>query len=913
MLHPALRITPSALFWFDSVKQIIKHCENLKIISPKKYDFSSLRIIVPNTLHIQYFKKAFNKFFSFKNYISPFIGTFDNWLKLHISNFDIFFPIQNHEKLLYLYLKLQKNYLFKKNNMINKIDLLIFSKELIKLFHELNQMLLPSIYKLDKIKIRWKSALNFLSPFVYTILKDEIELIWSIWCYQIKNDESVWRFMNIKKLIVEVEMPLIWFTSIQPSPIEINFLNNYGKNCSVLPIIIDWSKIPYLYFKAWPEIQLSKTEFTITKKFISPLYINNKNIDVPSNLSICPCNNLEDIATQVSQNIINLLILGYKKIAIIELDSLVISRICSLLKRSKIFVFNTVGCKLSRTSAAAFLTNFFNVIDEPRKANKFLIFLKSPYILNDILDKNNYISIIESICRDTIIFNNLYFALKKLKNINLDLYKLIQKIVNKYKKLHIKSYSISKWNSIILKFFLELGINEALDTNESGKLVLKILSNIYKNTDLLFTFSEYRKFIELQMDMTKFISKSDDNRVTILSINDIYLLRFDAVFIVGIDIDNFPSLVKETLFFSNIFRKKLKLNTNYSLRQKQLRELTELLCCCKKVILFWQIYKNSELNFISPLIERLQLILNIYKKKLKKHRSKINLYDIKSIPILPPLPNCGELLPYKISITSYNNFIECPYKFFAQHMLNLNSINNFYNIPQKYHYGNWVHKILFLYHSHLNNVKKLISLDKRFELLNLISKKIFKEVLKICPVSLNYYISWKKSIPYYLKWSNSHEYSGWNFVSGEKKYKKTLFLFNNKKIVLYGRIDRIDKNIDDQYLILDYKTSDYNSLRKKIHNNKDYQLILYKFLLEKNIKIPKYNAQYIVLNNKQIKIIDIPKNILNSVTTEKLISKIKKQIYSIATGASLPALGIESICRFCNMKGLCRKKEWLIN
>ncbi len=74
------------------------------------------------------------------------------------------------------------------------------------------------------------------------------------------------------------------------------------------------------------------------------------------------------------------------------------------------------------------MTNFFNVIDEPRKANKFLIFLKSPYILNDILDKNNYISIIESICRDTIIFNNLYFALKKLKNINLDLYKLIQKI-----------------------------------------------------------------------------------------------------------------------------------------------------------------------------------------------------------------------------------------------------------------------------------------------------------------------------------------------------------------------------------------------------------------------------------------------------------------------------------------------------
>ncbi|BCG49768.1 PD-(D/E)XK nuclease family protein [Candidatus Profftella armatura (Diaphorina cf. continua)] len=914
MLYPALRIPPSTSFWFDSIKKIIKHCEDLQIILPKKYDFSSFRVVVPNSLHIQCFKKSFNKILSSKNYIPPFIGTFDNWLELQAFNFDFFFPIQNHEKLLYLYLKLQKNYLLKKNNVNNKIDLLIFSRVLIKLFHELTQALLPSIYTLDKIKIRWKSALNYLSPFVRTILKDEIELIWSIWCDQIKNDEAVWRFINIQKLIIEVEMPLIWFTSIQPSPIEINFLNNYSKNCSVLPIIIDWSKIPYLYFKAWPEIQLSKTEFTITKKIISPLYNDDKNINTPSNISICSCNSLEDIAIQGAQNIINWLILGYKKIAIIELDSLVVRRICSLLERSKVFVFNKVGCKLSNTSAAAFLISFFNVIDEPQKSNKFLIFLKSPYILNDISDKSNYILIIESICRDIMVFNNLDFVLTKLKNINSNLHELIQKIINKYKKLNSKYYSVSKWNSIILKFFLELNIDKVLDTNESGKLLLKILSNMYKNIDSLFTFFEYRKFIELQMDMTRFISKSDDHRVIVLSISDVYLLRFNAILIVGIDINNFPSLVKEILFFSNTFRKKLKLKTNYSLRQKQLRELTELLCCCEKIMLLWQIYKNSELNFISPLIERLQLILNFSEKKLRTYRSEISLYNIKSIPINPPLPSCSELLPNKISITSYNNFIACPYKFFAQNMLNLNSINNFYNIPQKYHYGNWVHKILFLYHSSLNSSKKIISLDERFKLLNLISEKIFKEAIKICPVSLNYYIFWKKSIQCYLKWSYAHESFGWNFIFGEKKYKKTLFLFNNKKITLYGRIDRIDKNnINDKYLILDYKTSDYNSLRKKIYNNEDYQLLLYKFLLEKNVNISKYHAQYIVLSSKQIKIIDIPENILNSITTKILISKIKKQMHSIATGAPLPALGVESICRFCNMKGLCRKKEWLIN
>jgi ATP-dependent helicase/nuclease subunit B len=42
-----------------------------------------------------------------------------------------------------------------------------------------------------------------------------------------------------------------------------------------------------------------------------------------------------------------------------------------------------------------------------------------------------------------------------------------------------------------------------------------------------------------------------------------------------------------------------------------------------------------------------------------------------------------------------------------------------------------------------------------------------------------------------------------------------------------------------------------------------------------------------------------------------LQQQITTTMQAVAHGAALPANGIESVCQYCEMRGLCRKGAWL--
>jgi hypothetical protein len=54
MLHPALSISPSASFWPEAARQLLRRCEDLRLIEPGTRDFSALRVMVPAFSHAQY-------------------------------------------------------------------------------------------------------------------------------------------------------------------------------------------------------------------------------------------------------------------------------------------------------------------------------------------------------------------------------------------------------------------------------------------------------------------------------------------------------------------------------------------------------------------------------------------------------------------------------------------------------------------------------------------------------------------------------------------------------------------------------------------------------------------------------------------------------------------------------------------
>jgi ATP-dependent helicase/nuclease subunit B len=370
-----------------------------------------------------------------------------------------------------------------------------------------------------------------------------------------------------------------------------------------------------------------------------------------------------------------------------------------------------------------------------------------------------------------------------------------------------------------------------------------------------------------------------------------------------------PSQSQETLFFSNAVRHELGLATRASRQQQQLRDLAELLFSHQKVVLCWQTHQDGEPNPLSPWIERLQLMLALASQEpLPLHRASVPLRSLQPVIATMPAPSAGVLLPSKLSASGYNSFVACPYQFFAGRMLGLSAIDEFSDMPEKRDYGDWLHRILNTYHQTLRDSPTPIPLDQRPALLSEISAQVFDKALDIHPAALGYYMRWQKAMGPYLEWANAHEAAGWRFVFGEQAFEKPL-AWNDGEVILHGRIDRIDEHEDGTRLVLDYKTNNRDALRRKLREGEDHQLAFYGLLSELAVD----NAQYVTLEaGDKTGAVEAPKDVPDYATLQRTLQmQMKTQMKAVAHDAPLPANGVESVCQYCDVRGLCRKGAWL--
>jgi ATP-dependent helicase/nuclease subunit B len=259
-------------------------------------------------------------------------------------------------------------------------------------------------------------------------------------------------------------------------------------------------------------------------------------------------------------------------------------------------------------------------------------------------------------------------------------------------------------------------------------------------------------------------------------------------------------------------------------------------------------------------------------------------------------------LPRKLSASGYNSLVACPYQFFATRMLGLSGLDEFSEMPEKRDYGDWLHQILTIYHDTVRDQKT--GLDGRENLLKEVSGKIFGDAMKKNAAVLGYYARWKKVIPAYLAWANGRESEGWRFVLGERRFEKTL-QWPNGAITLHGRVDRIDENGAGERAVLDYKTRHAQALRDKLKEGEDHQLAFYGLLSD----LPVTAAHYVALEAMKDRTGDA-EAARYAEWQHALGEQIVANMQAIAQGAALSASGIELVCRYCDVRGLCRKGAW---
>jgi ATP-dependent helicase/nuclease subunit B len=947
MLHPPLSISPSASFWPDAVRQLIRRCEALRLIPPGTRDFSALRVMVPAFSHAQYLQQALSEVLAELatglpaelpstlssdlsdsrqsgpiSYIAPQIGTLDGWLALQPPGVDGATAAHESDRLMRLYAELrQHGWLKKMFGARRNADLLPLAQTLLALSDELTQALLPAMQEApDDAEARWDAALAQLPPSARAMLSDEAQLVWSIWRGQLDaSDAFALRFRQMQRLAAAATAPLIWFAPAQTTPAEADFLRAYAERCPVLPVTLDWldlHRAPPLYAAAWPELQQQDADACADggedadEGEDHSAVADRGAIVTPPGLAICRADSLEDIATQGAQTIIDWLQAGHRRVAIVAQDRMVARRIRALLERAEIGIADETGWKLSTTRAASALAACFDAVTARGDTKALLDLLKSPYVFSETPDKAGHLLTIELAWRRANVlggWNAVVDALQRWPESR----DLVQRVVRQAQRLHGRK-TVPEWSALTLDMLAALDVQQALGADDAGQLLLQVLQDIEHGSAALnapFTFSEWRAFIGLQMDAVTFMPKAHDRRVVMLPLNGARLRRFDAVLVIGADADHLPSQAQETLFFSNAVRHELGLATRASRQQQQLRDLAELLLSHRQVVLCWQTHQDGEPSPLSPWIERLQLTLALAgQPPLLQHRAAVPQRNVRPIAAVRPAPSAGILLPPKLSSSGYNSFVACPYQFFAGRMLGLNAIDEFSDMPEKRDYGDWLHQILNTYHETLRDAPEPIAVDRRAALLGAISAQVFDQVLDIHPAALGYYMRWQKAMEPYLEWANAHEAAGWRFVFGEQACEKPL-AWADGEMILHGRIDRIDAHADGARLVLDYKTGSRDALRRKLRDGEDHQLAFYGLLSAQ----PVDNAQYVTLEaSDKTGAVEAPKDVPDYATLQgTLHMQIKTQMKSVAHGAPLPANGVESVCQYCDARGLCRKGAWL--
>jgi len=909
MLHSPLLISPSVDFWPQTAAALLDADHMLGAAARAgSRDFSGYQVVVPAFSHAVHWRIALAQALQRHappqaGFIPPRINTMAGWLTMQPPQ-----PQQDDsERLMQLYAQLrQHGWLKKMFTARRNTDLLPLAQTLLSLSDELTQALLPAMERTPgDADERWQAALAQLSPSARSMLSDEAQLVWSIWQSQLDgNDKTAQRYARMLALARPGAhaplAPLMWISPVAPEPMELAFLEAYGEHAEVQPVQIDWRgpDIPLLYRTAWPEL-------CDTPLAPAPDDLFAPQMDAPT-LALCPAASLEDASLQSAQVVLDWLRQGKSDIAVVAQDRVSARRLRALLERAQVSVADETGWKLSTTRAAAAMAAWCDVVTSRGETTALLDLLKSPFIFAGMADKSAAVMQIEWQLRRENISGEWRSVQAVFKDGSLAA-GVLQAVAARA-ALFDGRKTLADWSACAQQLLDALDMRDAFAQDIAGQQVLQLLDDLgARQADAdggeLFSFAEWRALLNLQLDAVTFMPPITDRRIVMLPLNGARLRNFDAVLVIGADAEHLPSQPQETLFFSNAVRHELGLPTRLSRQHQQLRDLTELLCANREVVLCWQTHKDGEPNPKSPWLERLELCLaKAGMEPLRELRHDLSLHELLAAPSTMPAPSAAELAPARLSASAYNRLVACPYQFFAQHMLRVNVMDELSDMPEKRDYGGWLHEILMKYHEALRDAKTPV--EQRAALLAAISDEVFGKAIREHPAALGYEARWRKVMPAYLVWANERESLGWHFVLGELPLQHAL-AWPDGGIELYGRLDRVDENAEGERAVLDYKTSSLPSLAAKLRNAEDHQLPFYGLLSGQTMAA----AHYVALEPYRDKTGDVAAPDFEA-QQQALQQQIITVMQAIGNDAPLPANGIESVCQYCEVRGLCRKGVW---
>jgi ATP-dependent helicase/nuclease subunit B len=207
------------------------------------------------------------------------------------------------------------------------------------------------------------------------------------------------------------------------------------------------------------------------------------------------------------------------------------------------------------------------------------------------------------------------------------------------------------------------------------------------------------------------------------------------------------------------------------------------------------------------------------------------------------------------------------------------------------------------------------------------SEKEFEPLIKSDARVMGALRDWQKQIPSFIDWQIQREAEGWRYHDAELAVGFMVMLTDpdgvQREIQIAGRADRFDVNIANASAaaVIDYKNQGIKKIKKRAeHLLDDPQLLIYARAVNENAIAAHLPGRIIVQAEWVALKADIKKaedkiarahpveNIPEMM--EQFSDQLNKDLDVLWARKPMKAFAPDSICQYCEARGICRKGMW---
>jgi ATP-dependent helicase/nuclease subunit B len=742
------------------------------------------------------------------------------------------------------------------------------------------------------------------------------------------------------------------------------FMDEYAAHAPVINISLNWSDVGL-----WPEALSAGEAEASQASQAKQDAIHNAKAAYRGQWRLLSANRFEELAWMAAKSVEQHIIAGKKNIALVAQDRLAARRTRALLARfgPALAIRDETGWKLSTTRAAAALHSWLSLIRAPKEgpsAADLLEFLQNPFVDipailgKDPKDCNGLIAELE----DRLIaaqahsgWESFYIAMEGVRYgtvfrqapANPLLLELLQFVRGRTVQWRSKNVDVSEAYQQLQGDITAFGMASTLAEDSAGKQLLDVLLTLEMPLQpsaiksIQLRLSEWISLLSSAIEEASYQegSKQAHANLSILPLSSTRLREFDAVVMVGCDENQLPAFSEPPLFFSEALNRLLHGSTIEHEFKQQARDLSQLLVSCPAVDLLWQSKSsNGEPIRAAAWIQRLQMALPDWKMEtqttcsggVKRVGTSVRMDGASATP------NTALPLPLSMSPSAYRTLRDCPYRYYVRSLLGLRKQHGFDEGIDASLAGQTIHAVLHQFfralktHEQTNLAAIAYGSDNRrawmTQHLNQTSERIFARFIEGDERVLGVLRDWQKQIPSFIEWQLQREAAGWHYLDGEIHVGFDLPFTTQdgelRMMRIEGYVDRIDTNIHSaSAAVLDYKHQTIKRVRDRAASIlDDPQLLIYaRAVTDADSKLPMQgravtDAEWVALKTeiknshgsaeRSVAVADLADTAIQS------MAQITEDVELLWARKTLNAFAPDSVCRYCESRGICRKGMW---